>query len=79
MKFKPTILYASEMLHRSALQAVHRAVRADDLKRAEHWLRIAERVYRLHAHSRAAARERAASWRAIRQDRLREGGDDAGA
>ena len=53
------LLTKTEQTHQQALAAMRRAIRAGDLVKAERWLKLAERQYRLADY----ARDEAARWR----------------
>ena len=60
-----TVIETTEQAHLDALAAYRRALRADDLARAERWLRCAERHYRLKEQARRDAEGRQAHRRKI--------------
>jgi len=64
MKIKVT--RTAEHAHYEAMDAVRRAVRAGDLVKAERWLRLAERYWKVGEYVDAAQHQRAARRRAHR-------------
>jgi len=54
-KLKHTLTTRAETAHSHALHGAYRAMRAGDLVKAERWMRLAERTYRLREHADKAA------------------------
>lgn len=66
------VMLASEMAHSSALRGFQNAMRAGDLARADQWLRLAERHYRLVE----AARRDAERWRKFKRTCAESDGEE---
>lgn len=74
MTFKVKVTNTTEEAYFNAMSCVRSAIRGNDLAKAERWMRLAERYWKLDVLADAAAHERAARRRAHWQARR-----DAGA